>query len=147
MFHSQSAAPDVVDNALRNADHFSSARIQAPTEVDLFHMGKEALIKPSGRQPISAANHQSSARRPKYGTDVVILPAVALNHRKDASATKRITIAIQISARRTGIFKLLGATLRAEFGLASSHFGVCVHIIQERTEPSRRHFDVRIEQE
>ena len=147
MFHSQSAATHVVDDALRNADHFSSARIEAPTEVDLFHMGKEALIKPSDRQPIGAANHQSSARRPKYGTDVVILPTVALDHRKDAPATKRITIAIQIAARRTGIFKLLGATLRAKFGLASSHFGVCVHIIQERTEPSRRHFDVRIEQE
>ena len=102
VFHSQSAATHVVDDALRNADHFSSARIQAPTEVDLFHMGKEALIKPSGRQPISAANHQSSARRPKYGTNVVILPAVALDHRKDASATKRITIAIQIAARSLG---------------------------------------------
>ena len=72
---------------------------------------------------------------------------VFLDLTQQPSATERITVAVDETSRRTGIFKEIRLTLTPDLGLASRHFRMTAHIGQQRLQPTGGHLDIAVQQD
>ena len=137
----------MVHAAFGQADHSSPPRLQAPAEVHLFHVGKEAGVQTAGCVPVRAAHHERGARGPEHRGRPVILPPVALHRVHHPAATVGVAKAVEVAPGSAGILKRVALRLAEQLGLAGRYFGVGVHVAQQGWQPPLGHLHVGIEQE
>ena len=136
------ATTNMINNALGHTHKASTSTTQAPAEINLFHVGKEARIQSAYFVPISTAHHQGSSSSPKDGGYIIILSIIFLDISKKTAAAERVTIFIDKTTRGTSIFKTIALTFGQQFRLTSGHFRMLIHIVQQRLQPIRRDFHV-----
>ena len=136
----------MVDCALGHAGHAPPAGVEAPAEIDLLHVGKEAGVEPAQCAEIGRAHQQGGARGPEDFCRSVILPSVFLYHVHHAAAAERVAVGVDPAAARPGKLEA-GALLEApHLGLAGGDLRVGVHEVEQRGEPSGGGLHVGIEQ-
>ena len=146
----KAAATQVIDMARRQHQQVFTGQTNAPAQVYLLHMGKEILVQSADVLIKLTAHHQACPGCPKDALGpVVILPMVILDIFKDAPTAIGIAVAVYVTTRGSGIVKHRLFTVLAvmqQFGHHSTHFGMRLHIVQQRVEPSLRRTHIAVEQ-
>ena len=96
----------MIYHTLRNTDKLFSPTAQTPAQVNFFHVGKKMTIQTSNFTIISQPDKKSGPRYPHHLRYRIILSAILLNNIKNTSSAKRISIPVDKSPRRSGIFKI-----------------------------------------
>ena len=135
----------MINHTLRHTHNLPTTCTKPPAQVNLFHVGKESSVQPSGLTIIFQADKQGCTRRPKYRNNGIVLPFVLLYHAHNPPTTERIAVTIEKAACRTCILKLLLLPPTPYLRLASCCLRMCLHIISQWLKPMLRHFHVRIE--
>ena len=147
---SQAAATQMKDVAGRQHHQVIARQANAPTQVNLLHVGKEILVQATNILIQPAAHHQACPRSPKDALrTVVILAVIILDTLKDATAAIGIAMTVNVSARSTGIVKHRWTvqTVVQQFRHYCTHLGVGLHVVQQGVEPAVRSAHVAVQQD
>ena len=135
----QATAAQVVHMTRRHHGQVIARKADAPAQVNLLHVGKEVLVQPAHVLIQLAAHHQACPTCPEDALGLaVILAVVILDILKDAPAAIGVTMAIDVTARRAGIFKRLLAIVAVleQLGHHSTQLWVPRHAVEQRVEPT-----------
>ena len=135
----------MIHHTLRNTHQSPSTAAKTPAKVDFLHVGKKAPIQSPCLAIIFQTDKKGSPAHPEHRHYRIILAIILLYRFKNPSATKRVTITVDIPSCSTGILKKLFIAPAQKFGLASSHFGMSLHKMQQRLQPMGRHFYITVQ--
>src|SRR5690606_1888010 len=136
----------MVNHRMRAVTDAVSHSLQAPAEVDFFHVCKEICIKPARKLPKVLFDKERSSASPKDAGRGVVLSLVFLQYVQHAAAAERETVIIEESASCTGMFKVVALIVRANFRLSNGHVGLAFHKLYHRCYPVWRHLHIRVQQ-
>ena len=136
----------MIDKALREAEDTFSHPVQPPAEVYLFIVGKEAAVQSARFPVVPGTYHHAGTCRPEDFLVVVILSVVILHRIADAPAAEGVAVAIEESARRTGILKGIPVCHGEQFRLAGGNVLMGIHLLNQRCQPVMRHLHVTVQQ-
>src|SRR3569833_2146687 len=100
-------------------------------------MGKKAFIKTAGFQPAFFLDEHGGSRCPEDLFGSLVLPFIFLYLIKHATLAKRVSIAINKSARCTGMFEMCTLIIRPYLWCCSPDERVALHQVYHRHYPSR----------
>ena len=136
----------MIDLAARHTHDTMPAGTQTPTEVNLFHVRKEASVKSTDCTIGSSAHKKRGACCPEDIARGIILVAVLFYGIEDTATTEGIAIAVNEPSRSTRIFKMC-LTLEVKYlGLTGNDTLIGIKSCDKRFKPARRYLDIRIEQ-
>ena len=142
----QCAASHMIHSALRHTHNGTTQEAEPPTEVDLLVMGKEATVETAHPPIVFGPNHEAGPGGPVYLGHIVILSSVGLDRVENATATERVAVFVEQTARCTCIFKLVAGKHGEQLGLAGSDLRMGIHVAAQRGEPSGRDLHIGVEQ-
>ena len=127
--------------------YLASLQLDAPTQVNLFHVGEELLVEPSSLDIGRVEHHECGTACPEHLLRGVILAVVGLHGVEYASAAVGISVGVDESAGGSGILKSLRLCGRKYLWLRSSGVGIGFHEAVERGEPVVVDAHVGVEQD
>lgn len=114
----------MVGRAVGHTPYFFSAGVQAPAEVDFFHVGKEAAVESAYFIPGFGAYEQGGSCCPKHRDVGVILSLIGFDCSEYAAAAEGVAVAVDVATGGSGIFEHPFVGLCQELGLAGCGLGV-----------------------
>src|SRR5690606_33478402 len=97
----------MVNHRMRAVTDAVTHSLQAPAEVDFFHVCKEVCIKPTRKFPKVLFDKERSSASPKDVGKGVVLSLDFLQYVQHAAAEEREAETIEETASCTGMFKVV----------------------------------------
>src|SRR6218665_20923 len=135
------ASPHVIDGAFSLIKNALTKTVDFPTQINLFHVGKESFVEAPQSMENGGANNQASACCPKYLTSVIVLTSVVFQCGKNSSPTKGIRQQVNKSAAGARIFKLIFILAGQNLGLRGGDRRILKQR-NERLQPMRSYLHV-----
>ena len=107
---------------------FAPLNVEPPAKVNLFAVGKEALVQTSCGPIVCSANEQTGARSPKCVSRPIVLVMIGFHRFKHAPTAKGVSPPIHETAGCTGIFELRGLCHRVQFMLPRRDDAPCSRV-------------------
>src|SRR5690606_15712809 len=97
----------MVNHRMRAVTDAVTHPLQAPAQVDFFHVCEKVGVESAGELPKRLFDEKSSSAGPEDIASCVILPQVLFQYMQHTPAAEGETITIDEPARRTGMFKVV----------------------------------------
>src|SRR5262245_24669585 len=101
----QSACAKVIDFGRRAVIDAVSGQLNAPAEINLFHVGEKLFVEATDFMENRSAHEHAGACCPKDLFNVIVLAVIFFELLKNAAAAERIAEVINESSCGTGKFE------------------------------------------
>ena len=142
----QCASTIMEGRTLGYASHFSTHKVEAPTKVYLFVVGKETTIESASLPIVFTPDKQAGTCCPEHVEGFVILSTVFLYSFKNSASTIGITVSVDISSRGASILETGGGDIAEQLGLASGNVLMLLHILKHGCKPAFSDSNIAIQE-